>query len=271
MKAATVSESVRHRRSPAERNSIAAAANVLAILRILANEQHVTLERAAAEADVSVSSAYRLLSTLESAGLAERVRGGGYRPGAGALEWAGNLLNRLDARRAALPIVRQLPMLPGETGYLALLRTAGLTAVIISPADASQPLAQNPVSLDSTVPLHAAALGRAVAIHLEPGRLAHLLGPEPYHRYTDRTVTSWRELSPFLDDARVNGFAVSVDEVTMGVSGVAAAVWAGEDVIGSISIAGSTEEFGSDRQADAARAVVEAAREVSRRMGPGTG
>ena len=271
MKTVIAAELAVDRRPPAERNSIAAAANVLSLLKVLANEQHVTLERAAAEADVSVSSAYRLLSTLESAGLAERVRGGGYRPGASALEWAGNLLNRLDARRTALPIVRRLPMLPGESGYLALLRTAGLTAVIISPADASWPLPQNPVSLDSTVPLHAAALGRSVAIHLEPGRLAHLLGPEPYHRYTERTVTTWRELSPYLDDARLNGYALAVDEVTMGVSGVAAAVWAGGDVIGSISIAGPTRAFVGDRAAEAARAVVEAAREVSRRMGPGTG
>ena len=130
------------------RYSIAAASNVLAILRVLANEQYVTLHRAAAEADVSVSTAYRLLSTLEANGLAERVRGGGYRPGAAALEWAGNLLHRLDARRIALPVIRGLPLLPGETGYLALLRTAGLTAVIILPADDTLPLPQNPVSLD---------------------------------------------------------------------------------------------------------------------------
>jgi IclR family acetate operon transcriptional repressor len=271
MKTFSPQEPASDTRPPAERNSIAAAANVLAILKALAHEQHVTLERAAAEAGVSVSSAYRLLSTLESAGFAERVRGGGYRPGASALEWAGNLLNRLDARRTALPIVRRLPMLPGETGYFAVLRTAGLTAVIISPADASRPLPQNPVSLDSTVPLHAAALGRAVAIHLEPGRLAHLLGPEPYHRFTAKTVTTWRELSPYLNDTRLHGYATSVDEVTLGVSGVAAAVWSGEDVIGSISIAGPTEEFVGERATEAARAVVDAAREVSRRMAPGTG
>ena len=256
-------------RAPAERNSIAAASNVLAILQALANEQHVTLERAAAEAGVSVSSAYRLLSTLEAAGLAERVRGGGYRPGARALEWAGNLLKGLDARRVAMPIIRRLPMLPGETGYLALLRTAGLTAVIILQAEPGHPLPQNPVGLDSTVPLHAAALGRAVAIHLEPGRLAHLLGPEPYHRYTERTVTTWRELRPYLDEARQNGFAVSADEVTLGVSGVAAAVWAGQDVIGSISIAGPTAEFLGERSVEAARAVMDAARDLSKRLGTG--
>lgn len=251
------------------RYSIAAASNVLAILRVMANEQYVTLHRAAAEAEVSVSTAYRLLSTLEANGLAERVRGGGYRPGAAALEWAGNLLHRLDARRIALPVIRGLPLLPGETGYLALLRTAGLTAVIILPADDALPLPQNPVSLNSTVPLHAAALGRAVAIHLEPGRLAHLLGPEPYHRYTERTVTTWRELVPYLDDARRTGYATATDEVTVGVSGVAVAVWSGEDIVGSLSIAGPTEAFDGARAQQAARAVVEAAADLSRRLGAG--
>ena len=258
-------------RPMSERYTITAAANVLAILRVLASEQHVSLERAATEAGVSVSSAYRLLSTLESTGCAERGRGGGYRPGAAALEWAGNLLNRLDARRIAMPVIRGLPMLPGETGYLALLRTAGLTAVVILPADAARPLPQNPMSLDSTVPLHAAALGRAVAIHLEPGRLAHLLGPEPYHRYTDRTVTTWRELTPFLDDTRRAGYATAADEVTIGVAGVAAAVWADDEVIGSISIAGPTEAFLGARARDAAKAVIEAAKDVSRRMSSAEG
>ena len=148
------------------RYSIAAASNVLAILRVMANEQYVTLHRAAAEAEVSVSTAYRLLSTLEANGLAERVRGGGYRPGAAALEWAGNLLHRLDARRIALPVIRGLPLLAGETGYLALLRTAGLTAVIILPADDALPLPQNPVSLDRpcrSTPQHSVGRSRSTS------------------------------------------------------------------------------------------------------------
>ena len=61
----------------------------------------------------------------------------------------------------------------------------------------------------------------------------------------------------------------ATDEVTVGVSGVAAAVWSGDDILGSLSIAGPTETFVGARAQQAAKAVVEAAADLSRRLGAG--
>ena len=44
----------------------------------------------------------------------------------------------------------------------------------------------------AAVPIHAAALGKAVAVHLEPQQLAAMLGPEPYERFTPNTPTTWQ-------------------------------------------------------------------------------
>jgi DNA-binding IclR family transcriptional regulator len=243
----------------ARRNTIASSANVLKILDLLARRGHVALAEAAASASVSTSTAYRLLSTLESSGLADRVPGKGYRPGAKMLEWSMSLLVHLDTRTAAQPILRALAATSGSHVFLALLRDTGLTTVEIIPPSPDAPPRRWP---GMTGALHATGGGKAVAIHLEPTRLAELLGPEPYQRFTGSTPTTWRELRPQLDLARSRGYAVAINETQEDWTGVGAAILVRGEAIGAVSLAGPAGRFNEETIDLSGQRVMRAAAEI---------
>ena len=67
--------------------------------------------------------------------------------------------------------------------------------------------------MGSNVPIHAAAIGKAVAAHLDPSHLSRILPPEPYPQLGPRSVTNWQELLSHLEDVRDRGYALYIEEV----------------------------------------------------------
>jgi DNA-binding IclR family transcriptional regulator len=250
------------RRTVASRNAVNASMNALVILDQLARGGQVSLADAARVAGVSNSTAFRVLSTLEAFGLADRSPKGGYRGGARLLSWIVSLHAHLDTQGVAGPALRELSRVSGDHVYLALLRETGLTVVEALPPEPDAPPF---IGLHPGAPIHATALGKAVAMHLEPTRLAALLGPEPYQRFTPVTPTSWRDLRPQLDEARSRGYATAVDEMRDGWTGVAAPIMDDGEVLGSVSVFGPTSGYTPGRISDAGGWVLGAVRDIEQR------
>jgi DNA-binding IclR family transcriptional regulator len=256
------------RRSIADRNGLSAAGHLLEVLKLFGERKQVLLADVRDRVGVPSTTAYRLLSTLEAAGFIERGPKRGYRAGAAALTWAASLLSSLDVRTVARPILERMPTLPGEAVYLAVLREAGLVAVDILHPDAMPHVLPEPLNDDMRVPLHASALGHAVAVHLSPHRLSDLLGPEPYRRWTAATPVTWSELAPRLEDVRGRGIAIARDGVTTGLTGVAAPLFAGRAIAGAISITGPSTLLDGHRVEKATELVRRAAVEISLLLSP---
>jgi DNA-binding IclR family transcriptional regulator len=247
----------------AARYAVTSATNALTVLDMFAERKYISLNDVKQELGVSSATAYRLLASLEAAGFSERVPRKGYRAGAKALRWAANLLANLDTRVVARPVMRRITTLPGEAVYLAILRESALVVVEITHVGSATPSVLESLREDMRVQIHATALGRAVAAHLEPGRLSGLLGPEPYEQVTDRTPTSWHALSARLDEVRTRGYAVSRNEANQGISAVASAIFSNRDVIGSLSVTAPSEQFDEARALAASGIVKHAADRIS--------
>jgi DNA-binding IclR family transcriptional regulator len=256
------------RRHQAERYSIGAVANALALLGAIAERDVLGLGEAAEIAGVSKSTAYRLLATLEVAGLVERLPESGYRAGVEAIRWASRLLAGVDVRAVAMPTLRELRDETGETVNLAILRDTSLVYVEILESPAAFRMADIPGAI---APVHATALGQAVSIHLEPHRLATLLGPEPYPRFTPNTPTSWQAFNATLTAARARGYGVDLEEVALGVACVGAAVLDDGRVVGAISVSGPRARMSDARIDEVGRRLVEAAGRISERLRPHPG
>ncbi len=224
---ATNGRSARQRQ--AERYSIGAVENALTLLRAIADRDVLGLGEAAEIAGVSKSTAYRLLATLEVAGLAERLPESGYRAGVEAIRWASRLLAGLDVRTVALPTLRRLRAGDRRDGQ-------SRPPARLEPGLRRDPREPGRLSDGRRarlgVPIHATALGKAIAVHLEPQRLATLLGPEPYERFTARTPTTWQAFNASLGPTRATGYGVDMEEVSIGVACVGAAVLDGRRVVG---------------------------------------
>jgi DNA-binding IclR family transcriptional regulator len=182
-----------------------------------------------------------------------------------AIRWASRLLAGLDVRTVSLPTLRRLRDETGETVNLALLRDSGLVYVEILESPAAFRMADVP---GAVAPIHATALGKAVAIHLEPGQLATLLGPEPYERFTARTATTWQAFNASLAPTRATGYGVDMEEVSIGVACVGAAVLDGGRVAGALSVSAPRARMTDARIEEVGRRLVAVAAEVSQRLAP---
>ena len=211
------------------------------------------------------STAFRLVATLEQHGLVEQVEGRGkYRLGVGLLRLAGATSARLDVVQEARPLCKQLAASTGETVNLATL--SGHSALYLD--QVAGPSALQPHNwVGQHIPLHATSNGKVLMAWLPESELKDLLGRLP--AYTGLTITS-RPARASSSEVREQGYAVAVDELEVGLTAIAAPVRnAHGDVICSMSVSGPTFRLSTDRVEAVLPLLVEAADELSHRLGWG--
>jgi DNA-binding IclR family transcriptional regulator len=186
--------------------------------------------------DLAKSTASRLLTALERAELLERDATGLYR--AGPLFWLyAARHDRWDELvRLARPTLEQLGEDTRETVNLAVAQ--GDRVIQVGQVDSQYLLgARDWTQID--VPPHASALGKVLyafaALPAPRGRL---------QRLTPQTLTDGVDLERQLAQTRRRGWAVTVDELEIGLSGVAVPVRGGNgEVVASLGISGPTQRF----------------------------
>ncbi len=246
--------------------SVQSVDRALTILEVLARVGTAGVTEIAAELGVHKSTAFRLVATLESHGLVEQVDGRGkYRLGIGLLRLAGATTARLDVVQEARPISRKLAADTGETVNVAVL--ADRSALYLDQVAGSSAL-QSHNWVGQHIPLHATANGKVLLLDLDDERQGEMLGR--LQAYTETTITTRDRLRQELATVREQGYAVAVDELEVGLAAVAAPIHnAHGDVIASISVSGPTFRLTEERIAEIIPPLVEAAAEVSHRLGWG--
>ena len=254
------------RKDQVRENPVRALAKAVHLLEQLAEAREATPRRLAELLDEPRTTTYRLLRSLEALDLVEP----GSQPGSFRLGWklmrlGAAVVERLDERQAALPVMEHVHERIGETVFLLVRR--GWDAVCIERLEGLrvQSLA---LRLGGSLPLHAGA-GPRVLLAWEPrevweeyvqsGQLAAL---------TDRTPTSRKALLRELEETVAQGYAVSDEDVTPGIASLGAPIF---DYTGrvraALSIGGlKSLLLGDDREAFT-QLVVEGAREISLALG----
>jgi DNA-binding IclR family transcriptional regulator len=236
------------------------------ILEILARLGECGVTEVAAELDVHKSTAFRLMSTLESHRLVEQTDGRGkYRLGMGLLRLAGATTARLDVVQEARPICKALAASCGETVNIAVLsESSALYLDQIAGSSALQP--HNWVG--QHIPLHATSNGKVLLSGLAGDQLDQVLHGLP--AYTDLTITKRSALRRELDKVREQGYALAVDELEIGLTAIAAPIRnAHGDVIASLSVSGPTFRLNEEKLAAVVPELVRSAQEISLRLGSG--
>ena len=246
--------------------SVQSVDRAVTILEILARTGESGVTEIATELGVHKSTAFRLVATLESHGVVEQNEDRGrYRLGVGLLRLAGATTARLDVIQEARPLCRQLAAETGETVNIAVLSES--SAFYLEQVAGSSAL-QSHNWVGQHIPLHATSNGKILLSGLEPERLKQVLGSLP--AYTALTITKKTQLRKELDRVREQGYAVAVDELEVGLTAVAAPIRnAHGDVIASMSVSGPTFRLAGSRVEEVVGLLVDAATEVSRRLGWG--
>lgn len=234
--------------------SIDRAARIL--VRLVESEDAVTLSGVMEETRLPKTTAARLLRALERNGLAQRRRGGGFRPGPVLVEYARRDSAVGDLATLALPFLERLGATTGETANIAIPTPAGVAR--LAQVDSNHPLgAGNWVG--RRIPIHASSMGKVFmafgAAQPPFGRLARL-GP--------RTITSLEDLIAELEQVRHDGFATTWDELDEGLCSAAAPVTGARgSVIAAISVSAPTVRTSRPRLRTVAHQVVDEARALS--------
>lgn len=247
-------------------SSVQSVDRALTILETLARSGEAGVTDLAAALEVHKSTAFRLVATLESHGLVEQIDGRGkYRLGIGLLRLAGATTARLDVVQEARPISRKLAADTGETVNVSVL--ADRSALYLDQVAGSSAL-QSHNWVGQHIPLHATANGKVLLLALDDDQQGEMLGR--LQAYTDSTITTRDKLRKELAQVREQGYAVAVDELEVGLAAIAAPIHnAHGDVIASMSVSGPTFRLTEARIDEIIPPLVDAAAEVSHRLGWG--
>src|SRR6266516_1736825 len=202
-------------------NTLGSLDRGLTVLELIAQRGEARLAELARELGTSRTTMFRVLETLRARGFAEHVAASHtYRLGPGARSLAAHAA-RSTIIRLAEPVMAELRNQTGET--INLVAVQGARLIYEAVLEGRYSLRSLP-SLGQTVAAHGSALGKAVLADSPPAMRELLLGPEPYQRFTEHTITTRSRLDGELDAARQRGFAIDEEENETGLTCVAAAI-----------------------------------------------
>ncbi len=184
----------------------------------------------AAACGLGRATAWRLLVTLEQAGLVERASpSGGFYVGPAAVTIAAGALQHFERIiRLARPYLTELTRQTGLTAAVSVVR--GEQVVVLDQTDPPSVLCANWVGKE--FPLHTSSPGKLVLTRLPPEELDALLS-RPLQRLTKKTIATPNALRADLERVRRMKAAISNEEFEEGCVGISAAA---EDSAGGIAV-----------------------------------
>ena len=240
------------------------AMKVLKACAAAGDEARLTdLARAAA---LNKTTAFRLLSALEGAGMVERTPSGDrYRLGPELLRLASQALGNRGLQTAGRPTLFALAAVTRETVTLEVL--VGTEVLILDEAVGGHVIGAMP-SVGTRWPAHATSTGKVMLAGLSDDDLAARLGSGPLSTHTPRTVASATALRRELERVRARGYATSVEELEPGFVAVGAPVRGAHGaVVAAISVGGPRSRFTPSVVNGIARRLPAAADSISERLG----
>ncbi|WP_221891325.1 IclR family transcriptional regulator [Microbispora sp. KK1-11] len=253
-------------RAEANGGGVQSVDRAISIMEILAGRGEAGVTEIAAEIEVHKSTAFRLLGALEARGLVEQTEDRGkYRLGFGLVRLAGSVSMRMDVTQQSRPVCQRLAEEIGETVNIAVLRSH-YAVNLDQVRGPSAVTAYNWVG--QLTPLHATSSGKVLLAHVDRQRRDDLLRAAGLQRYTPNTVTSVEDLERELAEVRERGYALTLEELEVGLNALAAPVRSfGGEVVAAVSASGPAYRFSESRMRALAPALVKGAEEISHRLG----
>jgi IclR family acetate operon transcriptional repressor len=238
------------------------AANALRLLKTLAGyPEGVGVTELAAHTGMGKSTVHLLLATLVQEGFASTVDGR-YRLGLAVLGLAGAVGEREAFQGANMISLKRLALRTGESVSVAIAR--GRDAVIVERIESTERLRAE-IRVGTPMPLFASASGKVLLAFSDPAVVTEIYPAERLPPSTERAITTKKALDRELRRVRSDGYAVSRDEFTVGVSAVAAPIYGRSGVVAAaVSVAGPTHRFDPERWAGEVAAT---AADMSRELG----
>jgi DNA-binding IclR family transcriptional regulator len=236
------------------------------ILGTLAESPDLTLSELARTLDIPKSSVHGILKTLCEGTLVERDEASGkYHLGVRMVEWGNRAQLELDICRIAAPFLKGLNQEFDETVHLTVLDR---DEVLYVDCIESQRRLRTYSVIGIRAPLYCTSVGKAILAFRKDEEIRRIAREKGLKKITATTIDSEEKLFAELARIRDAGYAVDDMEHEDHLRCVGAPIRnAKGDVFASMSVSGPAERNTHERIKAMAPAVMQAAAEISRRLG----
>lgn len=237
------------------------------ILELLSRERSgLTLTEISSRVGLNKSTVHRILASLRERGYVEkREDGRTYRLGLEFIELSSLYLNSLELKTEAQPILNRLSRQTEQTVFMAIMQDRDV--VYIDKIENFHSLRRYKI-IGQRRPLHCTSLGKALLSGLSDSEITRLYKDKDFELLTEHTIDNLPALLKEIELTRKRGWAYDDHENELGTTCVGAPVYDYRNmVIAAVSIAWEVEAHPGLDPKHLAGSVVEAAQEISRRMG----
>jgi DNA-binding IclR family transcriptional regulator len=248
--------------------SVQRAAQILGVLG--SGTPRLGVTEIAERVGLAKPTVHGLLRTLEAHDLvAQDPETGKYSLGPGVLQLGNAYLDGSELRARSLRWAESLAQQANEAVWVATLSGSRVIVLhhVFRPDNTVQIL-----EVGAAIPWHACALGHAIVACLPDSQRAQALAAD-LAPLTGRTKTTRNALTRALSQVRNQGYAIEDEEATVGDAGIAAPILSRDDAVaGAIGVVGAADRMlAPDVKPELVKAVVTAARAISRDLGAGRG
>ncbi|WP_221568045.1 IclR family transcriptional regulator [Alkalihalobacillus sp. TS-13] len=212
------------------------------------------------------TTVYRMVLSLEETGFLKKNRHGEYELGLGFLQYGQLVKERMDIRKAAIPIMRQLKDELGEA--VNLIVREHYEAIYIEKIETDKPVRVF-TGIGRSAPLYAGACPRVLLAFLPEEERDHYIETIKLQPIASGTLTDKKALRQVLAETRSKGYTVSHSELHDDSSAIAAPIYGHDDqIFAGLSIVGPENRFRNpDKITHLTEQVKQAAYEISKSIG----
>lgn len=233
-------------------------------------EPELTLTELSSRLNLSASTTYRLLVTLENRRYVEHNhQTGGYALGVACLDLGTVFLSQLDLRDRMLPLLEALREECRETVHLAVLDRSQMEVIYMEKLEGLLPIGMMGSRVGGRAPAYCTGLGKCLLAYVPDPVVRELYSANGLRACTPNTITDVDELLLEMARIRERGYAIDDVEHEPDVKCVAAPVWNHrQTVVGAISVTAPEQRMNRlIAEGDLIESVLDAAHEASVRMG----
>jgi DNA-binding IclR family transcriptional regulator len=248
-----------------DRNLVQAVLRAFDLLTYFSHSRPaIGLADLARESGLNKATVYRLMATMERAGIISRTPDNLYRPSLRLFQIGSVVLDTLDLPGEARPVMRDFVVQHKTSIYLAVLHEG--KALCIEKATGPEPMQIIVFNVGTSLPLNVGAAPRALlAYQGTEDREAFLRSVE---RARDGGAPAARRLRNELAEIRERGYSLAHDDLTEGVSAIGVPVFDHrQEVVGALSVGLLSQRANQAEVSKLVAGLRAAAAELSNRLG----
>lgn len=201
---------------------LASVDNTLKILELLSHHSALSLAEITKLTDFDKSSIFRMLYTLTENQLIEKTEDGKYQLGIKLLYYASKVLAKQDIITVAKPYMKEMVAMENIPVHLGKLTNNKIVTIHIED-EVVGPHVTGKAGM--TASAHTTAMGRVCLSHLSHDELAKILDNIKFKKYSERSILNVSELEALIQEVRVNGYGIDLDDRYPGFGAVAVPIF----------------------------------------------